>query len=213
MITLALDAATYQGTVAVIGDGGVLAEATAPMRGKYEERLMPAVSESLGRARVRLDMVDRIVCGAGPGSFTSLRIAASLAKGMALGAGKPLFAVSSLALVVAGNVDGNGTPRRYLAVFDALRDECFVAAFEVTDGWVAPLGAERLVPRADVPEVAAAEHATPVGPDQALAWQPHARGTARLAHRVATGAPVDLASWEPAYGRLAAAQVRREARL
>jgi tRNA threonylcarbamoyladenosine biosynthesis protein TsaB len=49
------------------------------------------------------------------------------------------------------------------------------------------------------------------GPGQRLDFHPHARGVASLLESVVRGGPVDLASWEPSYGRLAEAQVRWEA--
>ena len=84
MITLAIEASTYTGTVAVIRDGVVVAERDTAMRGVNEERLMPAVAESLQAAGVAPNAVERVVCGAGPGSFTSLRIAGAIGKGIAL---------------------------------------------------------------------------------------------------------------------------------
>ena len=50
-----------------------------------------------------------------------------------------------------------------------------------------------------------------VGPGQRLDFHPHARGVAPLLQSVVEHGPVDLASWEPNYGRLAEAQVRWEA--
>src|SRR4051794_36770667 len=111
--TLALDAATYEGSVAVLLGGEVLAERTVAMRGEREERLMPAVAAALAESGVAPGDLARVVCGEGPGSFTSLRIAASLAKGIAGGVGAPLLAVPSLALVVAGARPALG-PGRYV---------------------------------------------------------------------------------------------------
>jgi len=213
MITLALDACTYNGTVAVLQDDRVLAETDVAMRGKDEERLMPAVSETIRRSGVRLDGVDRIVCGGGPGSFTSLRIAASLAKGMAFGADKPLFAVSSLALIVAGNValTAPNSPTRYLAVLDAMRDECFIALFEHRAGTVAVIGGAGLVPKAEVVALAATEQATLVGPEHGDHWGPRSRGVLFLDAEIRSQGPVSLSAWEPRYGRLAEAQAKWEA--
>src|SRR5436853_2860848 len=104
MITLALDASTYRGSVAVLEEDRVLVQATTEMRSRDAERLMPAVDWALREVGLVIDRIERIVCGGGPGSFTSLRISASIAKGLAEGRGIPLFAVSSLALLVAGNV-------------------------------------------------------------------------------------------------------------
>ena len=104
MITLALDASTYRSSVAVLDDARVLIQSTATMKGQDREKLMPAVAEALRSVGASLQSIGRVVCGAGPGSFTSLRIAASIAKGIAVGRSIPLYAVSSLALIVAGNV-------------------------------------------------------------------------------------------------------------
>ena len=104
MITLALEASTYAGSVAVIRDGSVVAERDTAMRGEREERLMPAVADALTAAGVAPNAIDRVVCGAGPGSFTSLRIAAAIAKGLALVAGAPLYPVSSLMLLIGAGL-------------------------------------------------------------------------------------------------------------
>ena len=169
-----------------------------------------ALYEAIGRA-YGLNP-DRIVCGAGPGSFTSLRIAASIAKGIAVGRSIPLFAVSSLALMVAGNVsDGPRGPRRYLAVLDALRGDCFVADFEHHQGAVREVAPARLIRTDEVEATAAANGARAVGPELPHNWLPHARGTALMLDEILAAGPVELASWEPIYGRLAEAQVKWEA--
>lgn len=208
MITLALDAATYEGTVAVLDGARVLAETQAAMRGREVERLMPAVDAALKASGRSLGDVDRVACGSGPGSFTSLRIAGAIAKGLALGAGKPLFAVSSLALIVAANAAEAG---RYLALLDAMRGEVFAAAFVFDGASVFADGEPILLPRSQVDSEAARHSARPVGPDFAGGWRPHARGIGVLGQALATSGPVNLAGWEPTYGRLAEAQAKREA--
>ncbi|HEU4721496.1 MAG TPA: tRNA (adenosine(37)-N6)-threonylcarbamoyltransferase complex dimerization subunit type 1 TsaB, partial [Gemmatimonadaceae bacterium] len=154
MITLVLEAATYAGSAALIQGGRVLAERTVAMRGREHEALMPAVAELLDDAAIGPDAIERVVCGAGPGSFTSLRIAGAIAKGIALAAACPLVPVSSLALVVASREPFG--PGRYLAAIDALRGEHYVGLFEVGDrGSVRALGAERRVRSREVGETAA----------------------------------------------------------
>ncbi|MGH7721119.1 MAG: tRNA (adenosine(37)-N6)-threonylcarbamoyltransferase complex dimerization subunit type 1 TsaB [Gemmatimonadaceae bacterium] len=211
MLTLAMDAATYSGSVALVDGGVVVAEAEALMRGERAERLMPAVADTLKRAGVTPSEVERVVCGEGPGSFTSLRIAASIAKGLAVGVGVPLYAVSSLMLVVAGS-DATMRPGRYLAVLDAMRGDAFAAGYEVMPGGdVVGLSPPVLVSREGASDLADSLRARMVGPGEALVATPHARGVARLATWWHSAEPVAVASWEPAYGRLAEAQVRWEA--
>lgn len=212
MITLALDASTYRGTVALLDDDRLVVERAAAMRGTEAELLMPTVGAVLRDAGSDVARVDRIVCGSGPGSFTSLRIAASIAKGLAVGRSIPLYAISSLALIVAGNVsDGPRGARRYLAVLDALRGESYVAEYEHESGVVRPVSQVRLASSDDVPAMAEASGARAVGPEQREPWLPKASGVALLRDAVEAAGPVDIGSWEPQYGRLAEAQVKWEA--
>ncbi len=205
-LTLAIDASTYTGTVAVLRDGTLVAVRDALMRGEHEERLMPAVLAALADARAVPADVARVVCGEGPGSFTSLRIAAAIAKGIAHGAGVPLFAVSSLALVVAG-AEPSLAAGAYVAALDAMRGERYAQRVTVqADGRIAIDGPSTLA----TPDELAVSGLTVVGPLEAEARPPHARGVARLLEMV-LAQPVDLDAWEPSYGRLAEAQVRWEA--
>jgi tRNA threonylcarbamoyladenosine biosynthesis protein TsaB len=210
MITLAIEASTYAGSVAVVRDGAVLEEATVAMRGEREERLMPAVADALTSCGIAPNAIDRVVCGAGPGSFTSLRIAGAIAKGLALAAGAPLYPVSSLMLVVAG-AQPPLTPGRYVVATDAMRGDVFAEAFTVTTGSISTDSPTMLVAKTDLDGFAREHSARLVGPDEAIAVAPNARGAAALGSLVAWPVPADLASWEPNYGRLAEAQVRWEA--
>lgn len=205
MITLALDASTYVGTVAVLDGGRTLAEGEAAMRGRDAERLFPLVLDTLRQAGLELANVDELLCGAGPGSFTSLRIAASIAKGIAVGRGVGIRPVSSLALIVGGEL--SAPDGRYLAALDALRGEHYVQLLERKGGIVGALGEPTLSSSAGLQGVADSAGARLAGPGLTLDWAPHARGAARVSPLPV----VDLASWEPDYGRKAEAQSRWEA--
>jgi tRNA threonylcarbamoyladenosine biosynthesis protein TsaB len=209
-LTLAVDASTYAASVALVKDKDVLREHAVPMRDAKHERLMPAIAETLGDIAIR--DVDRIVCGAGPGSFTSLRIAASISKGLSVAADKPLFAVSSLLLMIAGS-ERQPAAGRWLALLDAMRGESFAQVIEVTAaGTVSEVSDLRVVREEEIEALARATNARTAGPGagRTLDVAPHARGVARLDSHPALRSPVDLASWEPDYGRLAEAQVRWE---
>ena len=210
MITLALDASTYTGTVAVLRGLEVVADANAAMRGRDTEALMPAVAAALTSAGVSPRDLDRVVCGSGPGSFTSLRIAASIAKGISFAVGCPLFAISSLALIVTA--DGEPRAGRNLAVLDALRGDAYVGGYSISvNGDVEVVLPEQLVPQAEVPRLAESLGAVTVGPGQAIDRMPHARGVRALGALIEASGPVELGSWEPHYGRKAEAQARWEA--
>ena len=225
-ITLALDAATSTASVAVFQDGTLLAEATLDTRHRDEERLMPAIAATLARAAAAPGQVTRVVCGNGPGSFTSLRIAAAIAKGLSVSLGAELWVASSLALVVAGS-DCTRQPGRYMACLDAMRGEWYVRLFHVDGGGMLRAAEDGYrLPRVSLEQESRRFGAVLVGPgagpgagpgvgpgvelDVCLDAAPHARGIARLT----TGDllwVVDRSSWEPDYGRLAEAQVKWEA--
>ena len=212
MITLVVEASTYAGSAAVLQDGVLRGERSVAMRGREHEALMPAVAELLGELGVAPTSLGRVVCGAGPGSFTSLRIAGAIAKGLALAAVCPLVPVSSLALLVA-SIEAP-TPGRYLAAIDAMRGEHYVALFELSSaGVLTSLGPEGRAASETLADRASEWNARLVGPGQHGAGEvsPHARGAVRLRSMIETGPTADLARWEPAYGRLAEAQVKWEA--
>jgi tRNA threonylcarbamoyladenosine biosynthesis protein TsaB len=211
MITLALEASTYTGSAAVIVDGRVVAEQSTAMKGAEEERLMPAVSHVLGAARAPVSALDRVVCGSGPGSFTSLRIAGAIGKGIATAIGKPLFAVPSMALVLGSTNLGRG---RYIVAIDALRGELYVGLYEID---VAELITEveraRLISAGELHRLSLEFQARVVSPspvDAGIVATPRAGAVARLEHMLSARGPVDIDQWEPAYGRLAEAQVKWE---
>ena len=209
-IVLAIDAATAGGTAAVVDGSRVITAAETPMRGEPAERLMPTVERLLTGARIAPGDLAGIVCGGGPGGFTGLRIAASIAKGLASATGAPLSAVSSLLLIGAGT-DRPLSAGRYLALLDAMRGERFVARITIDGGgrhWLE--GPAEILATSSVDATARAEGRTTIGPGCEIDAAPHARGVARLADSPGCIEPVDLTSWEPSYGRLAEAQVRWE---
>jgi tRNA threonylcarbamoyladenosine biosynthesis protein TsaB len=217
--TIALEGSTYNGSVALLRGSEVIAERTLGGRagsGKGEagrgEALMPAIAECLKETGIKREEIARIVCGAGPGSFTSLRVAGSVAKGLAVGYGVDLFAVSSLLLTLTGARPALPTGE-YLSVLDAMRGEFYGARLTVgSDDVATQVGPTRLITADELVSLGGGKSGLRiVGPGQELDFHPHARGVAPVLEPIVDGGPVDLALWEPEYGRLAEAQVRWEA--
>ncbi|MDQ2765787.1 MAG: tRNA (adenosine(37)-N6)-threonylcarbamoyltransferase complex dimerization subunit type 1 TsaB, partial [Gemmatimonadota bacterium] len=193
-------------SVAIVRGGEVLCAREVAMRSGAEEHLLPAIDEALREAGASSRDLARIVCGAGPGSFTSLRVSASLAKGIAFAHALPLFAVPSLALVAADPKLADGS---YLAVLDALRGDVFAAAYRREGDVVTEVAPARLVARDALEHEAALLHASVIGPEEHPRTPPRAANVVRLRAWLALE-PVSLATWEPDYGRLAEAQVKWE---
>ena len=89
----------------------------------------------LQRAGCTLREVDAIGFGCGPGAFTGLRSACSVAQGLALGAGKPVLALDSLLLVAQDALDelGDAAADCWVAM-DARMDEVYAAHYRHEGG-------------------------------------------------------------------------------
>ena len=188
---LVMDAATGAGTIAVLQGGALVVEETVEMRSMEEERFFPAVLATLERADVALPDLQAVLVGAGPGSFTALRVIGAIAKGLAEGREIPLFAVPSLALT--------STPPGTTDVrLDALRGEYYVAVLHrEAQGRITTVEQLGCLPAGAC--------------DTAHEAMPHAREAVGVLSLARTLGPVDLPGWEPLYGRLAEAQVKWEA--
>lgn len=96
-VVLALDTSTRLGSVAVAKDGEVLGRARLRQQGTHASHIVLQVSEALDEAGVDKQEIEAVIVGAGPGSFTGVRVAGATAKGLAHVWGCPLWAFSSLA--------------------------------------------------------------------------------------------------------------------
>lgn len=132
MKILAFDTASEYCSVALWLDGAI-AERGEWAGHRHSERLLPMARDLLVAADLALDDLDGIAFGAGPGSFTGLRIACGVAQGLALGAGLPVLGVSTLEALAA---DKNVFP--VVATLDARMGEIYAAAYE-NDDFTRPL--------------------------------------------------------------------------
>ncbi|HEU4529572.1 MAG TPA: tRNA (adenosine(37)-N6)-threonylcarbamoyltransferase complex dimerization subunit type 1 TsaB [Steroidobacteraceae bacterium] len=120
---LALDTATEACSVALLD--GERCEARYEEIGRgHAERILPMVREVLAAGDCELKDVDAIAVGRGPGAFTGVRIAISIAQGLAFGADKPVVLVSDLAAVAQRAVNEAGAGR-VIAALDARMGEVY----------------------------------------------------------------------------------------
>lgn len=110
----------------------ILVESRIEAEREQAARLIPQIQGLLeGRGLVPADL-GGLVVGAGPGSFTGIRVGVGTAKGMAWASGVPLWAFSSLAGAAAEVEQEPMRPRAVL--FDARADRLYAAAYRETDG-------------------------------------------------------------------------------
>ena len=124
MQILAIDTSTEFLSLALWLDGRVLSRDIHAGQ-THSQQILPMLRELLDEAQVELKALDGITFGAGPGSFTGLRIACGVAQGLAFGANLPVVAVSTLqALAQQSGAD------KVIACLDARMGEIYHAAYE-----------------------------------------------------------------------------------
>jgi len=135
VLVLALDTATEAVAVGLLDVPGgapakVLASRVRHGARQHGEQLMPAVLEACAAAGHPLAEVDAVVCGAGPGPFTGLRVGLVSAAGLGDALGIPVYGVCSLDAIarqVAAH-EADGEP--LLVVSDARRREVYWAVYD-----------------------------------------------------------------------------------
>ena len=178
---LALETATDRASVA-IGDGTRVVERDLTGARRHAAGLIPLIVEALQAAGGTLDDVRTLVLSDGPGSFTGLRVGASVAKALVQARGLPLWTAPSL-MVRRPGVAPDGAI--VLAVANALRGELYAAAYRFERDHVATAGA--------------------VGPRPEDSWP---RGPSRML--VGARRQPDSACWRA--GRASRSSLRRPAR-
>ena len=128
MRLLAFDTSTQWLSVACGAQGNWFVRGE-PAGQAHSERLLPLIDAVLVEAGWSLRSLDGIAFGAGPGSFTGVRIACGVAQGLGLGAELPLVPVPTL-LALAHAAWREHAETHIVACLDARMREVYVAAYE-----------------------------------------------------------------------------------
>lgn len=143
MKLLALDTSSLACSVA-LQHGGTVIERHEEQAREHTRLLLPMIESALEAAGVALPELDAIVLGNGPGSFIGMRIAASVAQGLAFGAGLKIVPVSSLA-AVAAQVFADQDAAEVVVAQDAHMHEVYLGIYRRdADGMPIEVGAEHL---------------------------------------------------------------------
>jgi tRNA threonylcarbamoyladenosine biosynthesis protein TsaB len=149
---LGLDTATWRATAGVVVDGAVRAERFQAARGNHAVTLLPLIDEVLQAAGLSIDDVDGIAVSNGPGSFSGLRVALGVAKGMVCATGAALVAVATLE-ALARSVAHVANGRTVCPVLDARKGEVYAAAFQVSHNGCSRLLDDGVFPAEAVPHM------------------------------------------------------------
>jgi tRNA threonylcarbamoyladenosine biosynthesis protein TsaB len=131
MNLLAIDTSSLACSVAVVAED-TLIERHEEQERAHTRLLLPMIRESLQEAGLEMTQLDAIVLGNGPGSFIGMRIAASVAQGLAHGVGINIVPVSSLA-AVAAEVLATTHAAEVVVAQDAHMGEVYLGAFRRGD--------------------------------------------------------------------------------
>jgi len=217
---LAIETSTDAGSIALWRDGEVLLR-DCPRGVSHSETLLPLIRSTLADAGLGFADLSGIAFGAGPGSFTGLRVACGVAQGLAFAHDTPLLPVGTLeAMALAGG-------GRVLVALDARMGEVYFGCFEVSSDAVVALGPVGVYPPGSVPLPATSgwlacgnglaaypalrERLAPAVDAWLPELMPTADAVARLAApRLARGERVDPADAVPVYVRDKVAQTVAE---
>jgi tRNA threonylcarbamoyladenosine biosynthesis protein TsaB len=151
MNLLAFDTGTDVMSVAVartVGGQVRTWQHTAAGGARASTDLIPTILDLLRQADLRLADLQAVCFGAGPGSFTGLRTACSVAQGLAFGANLPVLPVDSL-MAVAEDARHTALGRLSTVVvttaLDARMDELYTGAYAFAGGLWTELQASALV--------------------------------------------------------------------
>lgn len=126
MNLLAIDTSTEIASIALLSGDKLLIEEQGAQR-THAQLLLPMIDRLMTQAGLILSDLDGVIFGCGPGSFTGLRIACSVAKGLAYAHDLDIIPVSSLDAIVWSVREYNEGP--VLAVLDARMKEMYSAYY------------------------------------------------------------------------------------
>ena len=141
---IAIETSTESCSAALMRDGAIIERSELAPR-RHAELILPMIESLLDEAGLSRRQVDAVAVGRGPGAFTGVRLAISVAQGIGLGLNIPVITVSSLA-ALAQDVP-LGVDASILAVIDARMGEVYAGAFRRNaSGLVESLTAESVGP-------------------------------------------------------------------
>jgi tRNA threonylcarbamoyladenosine biosynthesis protein TsaB len=204
MRILALETSTDWCSVAV-GDGVRWWRRDERAGQAHSERLLPMIDAALAEAGWSLRDLDGLAFGAGPGSFTGIRIGCGVVQGLAFGGGLPVVPVPTLAAIAQEALRAHGW-ERVLACLDARVREVYAAAYaRCGDGW-REVAAPVVVAPGDLAPPAPSEEGSWAGAGNGFAAYPGLESRLTLTDVDASIQPTAQAIGELALPRLAAGE-------
>jgi len=138
MILMGIDSSTPQASVAILKNGQILSQADVDATSTVSSQILFLIDKVLKSTDLDLMRLDGFCLTTGPGSFTGLRVGASILKGLLLATSKPYVKIDTLEAIA---LQATPTSNKICAILDARKKEIYSAYFFENDGVL-----ERLTP-------------------------------------------------------------------
>lgn len=123
---MGIDSSVPQASIALLKDGHVLSQAEVEKNATVSNQILSLMDGVLSSSGTSLNDLDGFCLTTGPGSFTGLRVGASILKGLLLAVPKPFIKVDTLEALA---LQAMPTERKICAVLDARKKEVYTACF------------------------------------------------------------------------------------
>ena len=123
MLILGIDTSTKICTCSIFdSENGVIAETSLSVKKNHSNIVMPIIDNLFKISDLNINNIDKITVAIGPGSFTGVRIALGIAKGLAMALNKPLIAVNELDILEA---IASGNENEIIPLIDARKERVY----------------------------------------------------------------------------------------
>ncbi len=147
MKILAVDTSTSAATAAIMEDGRLVSEYILNINRAHSQKIMGIIDDLFRKSGMEPAEIDIYACSSGPGSFTGLRIGASIMKGMAQTFGKPIVAVPTLDALAYNLYNCTGL---VCPMLDAQRGMVYSSLYSWEKGRLVKLTDFRVIPIEDL---------------------------------------------------------------
>ena len=130
MLRLFLNTSNKYLYLCLMKDNDIVNEVLMEGNNNHSEKLIDVLEEFLNNNQITVDDLDELYVGRGPGSYTGVRIACTVAKVLAYAKGIKLFSFSSLDLILSNELKNPGI---YQVVMDARRGNSFAKVVKVNE--------------------------------------------------------------------------------
>ncbi|WP_324283915.1 tRNA (adenosine(37)-N6)-threonylcarbamoyltransferase complex dimerization subunit type 1 TsaB [Fusobacterium polymorphum] len=123
MLILGIDTSTKICTCSIFdSENGVIAETSLSVKKNHSNIVMPIIDNLFKISDLNINDIDKIAVAIGPGSFTGVRIALGIAKGLAMALNKPLIAINELDILEA---IASGNENEIIPLIDARKERVY----------------------------------------------------------------------------------------